>query len=241
MNEVLWLNCIDPLRMLEFLRDRGNVSDRKLRMFAVACCRRIWDLLTVQGHGAVEMAERYADCLATNEEKEILANGATTVEEVTAGHRFKAERAVTATLAYDAAQFSAQVGASTKAVQSYFSAEAAGTANRATAAEFIDRASDGERVSQCELLRDIVGNPFHTLPAHDSVLLAQNENLILNLLRSAYDCRILPVGTLDPVRLGILADALEDADAYGEIVAHLRLPGPHVRGCWAIDLFSGRR
>ena len=46
--------------------------------------------------------------------------------------------------------------------------------------------------------------------------------------------------TLDPDRLSVLADALEEAGAEGELVAHLRGSGPHVRGCWAIDLVYGK-
>lgn len=48
-------------------------------------------------------------------------------------------------------------------------------------------------------------------------------------------------GTLDPVRLAILADALEDADCdHADLLTHLRGPGPHVRGCWAVDLLLGK-
>jgi hypothetical protein len=42
-------------------------------------------------------------------------------------------------------------------------------------------------------------------------------------------------------RMPVLADALEDAGCTdAELLAHLRSPGPHVRGCWAIDLLLGR-
>ena len=48
-------------------------------------------------------------------------------------------------------------------------------------------------------------------------------------------------GSLDPVRLAILADALEEAGCDSEdLLAHLRSPGPHVRGCWAVDLVLGK-
>lgn len=63
MTEAEWDACADPTPMLEFLR--GTASDRKLRLFAVACCRKIWPLLPDEGNrAAVKLAERYADGLA---------------------------------------------------------------------------------------------------------------------------------------------------------------------------------
>ena len=58
-----WDKCREAQRMLEFLRESGRASERKLRLFTCACCRRIWPLLTVsQCRNAVEVAERFADC-----------------------------------------------------------------------------------------------------------------------------------------------------------------------------------
>jgi hypothetical protein len=61
------------------------------------------------------------------------------------------------------------------------------------------------------------------------------------IAEEAYEDRRLPEGTLDPARLSLLADALEDAGCtHAELLGHLRSPGPHVRGCWAVDLVLGK-
>jgi hypothetical protein len=42
-------------------------------------------------------------------------------------------------------------------------------------------------------------------------------------------------------RLPVLADALEDAGGDStDILSHCRQPGPHVRGCWVVDLLLGK-
>jgi hypothetical protein len=48
-------------------------------------------------------------------------------------------------------------------------------------------------------------------------------------------------GMLDPARLAVLADALEEVGCEDEqILAHLRGPGPHSRGCWVVDMLLGK-
>src|SRR5579871_6899756 len=60
VTEADWQVCTDPHVMLEFLR--GQVSDRKLRLYGCSCCRHIWDQLTDErSRKAVEVAEHYAD------------------------------------------------------------------------------------------------------------------------------------------------------------------------------------
>jgi hypothetical protein len=99
-----------------------------------------------------------------------------------------------------------------------------------------ERFQHEERVAQCRLLRDIFGNPFR--PA--SFDPAWRTPDVIALATAAYGERTLPSGELDATRLSVLADALEEADAAPEVVAHLRGGGPHVRGCWAVDLCLGR-
>jgi hypothetical protein len=67
MTEAEWLASTDPTRMLVFLKD--TPGERKLRLFACACCRRIWDLIDEEDcRIAVEMTERFVDGLATRQE-----------------------------------------------------------------------------------------------------------------------------------------------------------------------------
>lgn len=63
---------------------------------------------------------------------------------------------------------------------------------------------------------------------------------VVTLAQAAYDERLMPSGVLDTARLGVLADALEDAACTDAILSHLRSPGPHVRACWALDLILGK-
>jgi hypothetical protein len=69
VTESEWLACTEPERMLAFLSACSKASDRKLRLFTCACCRRIWrKLRDPRGREAVEVSERYADGQATRKE-----------------------------------------------------------------------------------------------------------------------------------------------------------------------------
>jgi len=67
MTEAEWLASGDPTPMLEFLQ--GRASNRRLRLFSVACCRQIWDLLDTAARNAVEVGEQFADGIASDAER----------------------------------------------------------------------------------------------------------------------------------------------------------------------------
>jgi hypothetical protein len=71
-------------------------------------------------------------------------------------------------------------------------------------------------------------------------VLQWNGGIVVRLTQAAYEQRSLPDGRLDASRLAVLADALEEAGCdEQDVLGHLRGPGPHVRGCWCVDLLTG--
>jgi hypothetical protein len=94
--------------------------------------------------------------------------------------------------------------------------------------EFWSVGDEQERAEQAELLREIFGNPFRPVVL-DPTWLAWGGGTAARLAVTAY-----AENAFD--RLPVLADALEEAGCTAlQILEHLRRPGPHVRGCWAVD------
>jgi hypothetical protein len=230
MTKAEWLTCTDPKPMLEFLR--GKTSDRKLRLFACACCRRIWPLLTDERsrHG-IEVAERFVDGLASEQERAIACEK--TRAAAAAACRIYAGSVpgggVFAYPEYDPGWFAA--GAAFNALdysrfrRPYDAAEpAAAAAANATA----------EAAVQATLLRDIIGNYPSTSPPLPAAVHAWNNGTVQKIAQAIYDERAFD-------RLPILADALEEAGCTNQdILAHCRQSGEHVRGCWVVDLVLGK-
>ena len=59
MTEQKWLDCVDFGQMLDFLH--GKVSDRKLRLFACACCYHSWDVIDANARRIVALVEEAVD------------------------------------------------------------------------------------------------------------------------------------------------------------------------------------
>ena len=230
-----WLGYEDLGPM--FPRVRGKATARQLRLFACACVRLVWHLLVDErSRQAVEVAEKFADGRASQDQvvsANRMAPGAyywaftpalngaaqaATREAACAAyscaHSFNADVSVIRVTANHASNALGWVEASK--VPPW---ELQGPRWRIGKANAIRE--------QCGLLRDIV-NPFR-LPSIDPGWLRWESGTVLRIARSLYD-----EGRFD--ELPILADALEDAGCEEQLIAHCREPGPHVRGCWALDL-----
>jgi hypothetical protein len=224
MTEAEWLACDDPVPMLEFLR--GRASDRKLRLFSCACCRQVWKSIPLGGcQGAVLAAERYCEGIADYEE----LGGAHAAAQFNLNHLM-----LRSPLGQGQDAFREPAVAATCAASTGTEDGLSGALETAMALARSDRGVANRHRSG--ILRDIF-NPFHPTTLAPACLTPD----VLSLAHAAYDERELPSGHIDPVRLNVLADALEDAGcADNAILSHLRSPGPHVRGCWALDLILGK-
>jgi hypothetical protein len=233
VTEQEWDSCTEPKKMLGFLE--GKASERKRRLFAVECCYR-----------AVRGGRRTADDFLPTAEK--WANGET--DGVELKQALDASRvpvilslSMTDGTATDVAEWAVE-----EAI--LFAYDAGLSPEVLQLRELVDcclpnfdlphcqAAAHEERKAQAASLRDLFG-PLPFRPA--SFDPAWSTPAVLALARAAYEERSLPAGTLDPDRLAVLADALADAGCdQEELLGHLRGPGVHVRGCWVLDLVTGR-
>lgn len=228
MNEPDWLASHDPTPMLRFLLERG-LGERKARLLACACCRRVWPLLPDRrSRSAVEVSERFADGRATAIELAQARN-----DGMAASDRLTRQAGWAA---YWAAN--AKLSGAEGPLWNVFAAAADAAARHAAQQSDYDQlarweaAHDAILLAQAELVREVVGNPFrptrvepHWRRWHGGVVAALAEGI--------YEGR-------DFDQLPILADALEDAGCEeAELLGHLRSAKEHVPGCWALDAVRG--
>jgi len=236
MTEKEWLTATDPTPMLEFLR--GKASDRKLRLTGCGCARQHMQLhLAERLMMLVAIAELVADGLAEQarliallEELKNVLNGDATqdVHLGVSGIAFSVGHPPSLCRHFEQA----------------FDWMAAGVAWSVTPLTVDDSEGWGnpsdprwravwadELKQQIRITHDIFGNPFCPTTVCPSWL----TSTVVALAEGIYQERAFD-------RLPILADALQDAGCDNDdMLNHCRSEGSHCRGCWVVDLLTGRK
>jgi hypothetical protein len=222
--------------MLEFLR--GKASERKLRLFACACCRRLSiHFKDKRSQRMVEVSELYAEGIvgadalesafdAAAEAQEVIHwEGGDAVDQSTAEAVLGLRDGLDFTQVLDGAYEAAGAVAVSEAW-----AEILERGGRYSHEEVTRASQEAEERAQTGLLRCIFGNPFRPI----TLQVAWRTSAVMALARAVHDERRFQ-------DMRILADALEEVGCTdAEILRHLRGPGPHVLGCWALDRVLGR-
>lgn len=276
MKENAWLTSADPTSMLTFLQNtnerstrrqnslRGKATKRKLQLFAVSCCQRIWaripdaevmrgyrflvqcgaedfsDHVTADcGRSGVDIAERYADGKASEQD---LENAREAAHQLTFVSEYHAATPNAGIGQGDTDFGFMAIGSAASALESACDSDADrveyAASESALASAYLKCGKDDripppdtlEFEYQANLLRDIVGNPSRPVTFDPT----WRSDTVVALAEAIYADRAFD-------RLPILADALEEAGCdHSDVLAHCRGPGPHVRGCWVVDLVLGK-
>lgn len=214
MTEADWLAASDPWPMIKQMNGRP----RKLHLFACACCRRFWQYLPEASQRILLRTEEAADGPRSRVTSNALCGEANAIA-APVNEEFQR---MTAPTTEDRLR---QAGA--KAVCYAAIGEPHG------ASSYFKELDATEAIAQAELLRDIFGNPFRSMHV-EPALLTWNYATVPAIARHIYDDRAFH-------DLPILADALEDAGCTNaDLLDHCRGPGPHVLGCWVVDLLLGK-
>jgi hypothetical protein len=240
MTEDEWLACATPDKMLEFLDGIDVLTDRKQRLLDCACVRRLWHLLTDEdGRRAVEVAERYADDLVDIVDLREVQGLVLAARDAQVSRNILAlnhgEPPASPPSATDSVcVLSAAAGVAWEyrsgADPLWYAAQALMGTEVGTGSAVYRARLVAEHAFQAALVREVFGNPFRPADFDSD----WRTETVLLLARQMYES-----GEFDA--MPILADALQDAGCHNEdILSHCRGPGPHVRGCWVVDLILGK-
>lgn len=270
MTEAEWLAGGDPQAMLRWLGEPGSVSgsdpegrayvhrvtDRKLRLFACAAARRCREAKDLKAIAAVEEA---ADAAASANVYDSIA-----ADAVTGGCEWLAHADAARAAGHWAARKVVGAAALLRDVFGnpwspilrvgvdwglfmhhdrhllVYERWLTPTVLAVAHAAYDER--PGRKCEKCD------GTGKELVPVYEAETYGSTETRVVcytpvmnSHCNKCRDAGRIPDGALDPTNLSVLADALEDAGCdCGGLLDHLRSPGPHVRGCWAVDCILGR-
>jgi hypothetical protein len=219
--------------MLTHLRDSGKLTERKARLFAVACSHIVWPFMTDErSRQAVEIGEQFADGLVGQKALKAARRNAFAASKSPSA---PASCRTYPTAAEHAGIVALNVCMDTKHQSHWEMANAtAGCANSLVFHAQGDTAGWADRRIQCDMLRCIFGDSFSPV-VFEASWLTWHSGVVRTLAQSVYDDRAFDL-------LPILADALEEAGCCDTmILAHCRQRREHRRGCWVVDLILGKQ
>jgi hypothetical protein len=196
----------------------GARGTRKWYCFGLACMRLIEDHLTEHTREALQVCERYVERRATNGER------ARARREVLWGGRPRGD-----------AEYAAYwATAAPTDITPAASASVPNLVRRVIARARGEEAGKSAQREFTRLLREIFPNPFRDVRI-EKAWLRWSDGAARRVAETIND-------EGDFARAPVLADALEEAGCADErILAHLRGPSPHARGCWVIDAVLGKK
>ena len=228
MTETEWLAAEFWPPMLDHVRD--SISTRKSLLLGVALCRRIWDRLPFDDCREMVLAvERLADHPEV-EGDNVPSRVYSEINDLFEGLQVGGRRIDGVDVHTRGAYLAAAVCGGLFHNPQWDLDAMADAAGMAAAGDVEGPAWEAERQAQARLLKELFGNPFRPVAFAPS----WRSETAVALASAIYAERGFD-------RLPVLADALEEVGCdHPDVLAHCRGPGPHVRGCWVVDLVLGK-
>jgi hypothetical protein len=231
MTEAEWLSSNHEYNMTWFLRHRQPaVSNRKFWLFSLACCRRMSSHFTdPRSRAAVGTVERWIEGEASDAELQAAHKEAWAAEkEVWATmRRTHPEKLARAVAQPDYLELAPSEAVSVAGHVAWIKAMGLPRRLQRRAKREAWRL---EAKEQCNLLRDIIGNPFQPVVFEESWA-RPNVRALARVIYSEQQFQRLP-------ELGRLLQAAKCENE--RILSHCSAPSNHVRGCWVVDLLLGK-
>jgi hypothetical protein len=271
MTEADWLTGNDPITMIEFLRRSSDGPDRvswihnssqwyepqrghnrRFRLFACECCRRIWNRIPEPvNHAAVMAVEELLEGRISPEEAIAAFEASSAVEGTPDGSRRRSEPGYWVVKYLGRGFYKMTAGASALIIamdeicmmSTEYGKKAKDTfdvcyytGDGIFLSPFlwplpIPQTIKTELSFQTALLHCIFGNPFRPV-AFSGDWRTETALILAQQMYESCDFEAMP----------ILADALQDAGCENDdILTHCRGESRHVRGCWVIDQILGKQ
>ena len=214
MTESEWLTSHDDWRMLKAV-EQAQPSERKVRLFNAAICRRFWEYLPEASRAILLESEQLADGLLRVSSDELCRRANAAVAPIDQKYPTK--------------QFPNEV----VRIQRYAAVAicyAVISNDLWGAAAALWEIDETVRETQSSIIRDVFGNLFRAITFDRAWVTSE----VRSLARNIYDDRSFE-------KLPALAELLSTAGCENDdVLAHCSDEGPHVRGCWVVDLILGR-